>query len=60
MTFAIYFVLTWSLVGFLAAVLMGRAIAICAGDQHQNTILNGAMLPARTQTEKDLRTAATD
>lgn len=33
---AIYFVLAWSLVGCIAALLMGRAIAICSGERRQD------------------------
>jgi hypothetical protein len=35
MMFAIYFMLAWSLVGCVAALLMGRAIAIGSGEQQQ-------------------------
>jgi hypothetical protein len=55
MMFAIYFVLAWSLVGFLAAVLMGRAIAVCAGEERQDQA--GAARPARTEAGKAPRAA---
>jgi hypothetical protein len=57
MMLAVYFVLAWSLVGFLAAVLMGRAIAICYGEQHEGAESAGATRAARTNADKDVRTA---
>lgn len=56
MMFAVYFVLAWSVVGGIAALLMGRAIAICSGEQRRDvSVADNASLPARVQNEKPLR-----
>jgi hypothetical protein len=38
MMLAIYFVVGWSVVGCVAALLMGRAIAICTGERDQGEV----------------------
>jgi hypothetical protein len=56
MMFALYVVLGWSLAGFIAAVLMGRAMAACSVDQ-QDAVLGTAEQPAGTQTTKSFSAA---
>jgi hypothetical protein len=56
MMFALYVVLGWSLAGFVVAVLMGRAIAVCNGEQ-QDTALAAAEQPVRAQTTKAFQAA---
>jgi hypothetical protein len=45
---AIYVLLAWSMLGGIAAVLMGRAIAACAGREQDEPALAQALRPART------------
>lgn len=56
MMFALYVVLGWSLAGFIAAVLMGRAMAACSGEQ-QDAGLDTVEQPARVQTAKSFSAA---
>lgn len=57
MMFAVYFVVAWSVVGCIVALLMGRAIAVCSGEQRRDVpAVDNVSLPARTQNEKPLRT----
>ncbi len=57
MMFAIYFVLAWSLVGCIAALLMGRAIAVCAGQQQAEMVEAGATASTATSGTKTLPAA---
>ncbi len=55
MMLAIYFVLAWTLVGGIAALLMGRAIAICSGEQQQGGMAEtGATASVQTSAKKAL------
>jgi hypothetical protein len=56
MMLALYVVLGWSLAGFVAAVLMGRAIAACSGEQSE-AVLATAERPACPQTTKSFPAA---
>jgi hypothetical protein len=56
MMFALYVVLGWSLTGFVAALLFGRAIAICNGEQ-QDAELVPAGQPVRAQKTKTVSAA---
>jgi hypothetical protein len=56
MMFALYVVLGWSLAGFVAALVMGRAIAICNGE-HEDAVLATAEQPARPHATKVLPAA---
>jgi hypothetical protein len=56
MMLVIYGVLAWSMIGFIAAVLMGRAMAICAGAERDEAGLARSLRPLRTQPAKSLET----
>ncbi len=56
MMFALYVVLGWSLAGFVAAVVMGRAMAACSGEQ-QDAALATAEGSGRAQTTKSFSAA---
>jgi hypothetical protein len=51
---AIYILVAWSLVGGIVAVLMGRAIAVCAGREQDEPALAQALRPARTASMQSL------
>ena len=57
MMFALYVVLGWSLVGSIAAVLMGRAMAACSGEQQDTVLTMTDQQPVRTQTTKSFSAA---
>jgi hypothetical protein len=47
MMFAIYVLLAWSFIGGLAAILMGRAIAVCGGQERDDAALAHVLRPLR-------------
>jgi hypothetical protein len=49
MMFALYVLLAWSVIGGLAVIVMGRAIAICAGSEHDEVNLSRSLRPSRAQ-----------
>jgi hypothetical protein len=57
MMIAIYVVLAWSLVGCIAALLIGRAIAICSGDQQSEMIESVATTASAGSSSKALPAA---
>jgi hypothetical protein len=59
MMLAIYFVLGWCLIGGIAALLMGRAIAICSGETRRDEMAEtGAMASAQASAGKKTLPAA--
>jgi hypothetical protein len=54
MMFVIYGVLAWSMIGFLAALLMGRAMAICGGSERDETSLARSLRLPQVQPAKGL------
>jgi hypothetical protein len=56
MMLAIYVLLAWSMVGGIVAVLMGRAIATCAGREQDEPALAQALRPMRAQAARGLET----
>jgi hypothetical protein len=56
MMLALYGLLAWSLIGGIAALVMGRAIAICNGPERDDATLGGSLRPMRPQTAQDLET----
>ena len=54
MMLAIYVLLAWSMIGGIAAVLMGRAMAACAGREQDETALAQALRPSRQATVQSL------
>ena len=49
MMFALYVLLAWSVIGGLAAVVMGRAIAVTSGAERDEANLARALRPPRGQ-----------
>ena len=49
MMFALYGLLAWSTIGGLAALVMGRAIAVCAGTERDEVGLARSLRPSRVQ-----------
>jgi hypothetical protein len=56
MMFAIYVLLAWSMIGGIAAVLMGRAIAVCGRHEQDEPALAHALRPARMPAAKTIET----
>ena len=56
MMFALYVLLAWSVIGGLAAVVMGRAIAVTAGAERDEANLARSLRPARGQQVVNLET----
>jgi hypothetical protein len=56
MMLALYVLLAWSVIGGLAAVVMGRAIAVTAGAERDEADLARALRPARAQQVVSLET----
>lgn len=56
MMFALYVLLAWSVIGGLAAVVMGRAIAATAGAERDEANLARSLRPARAQQVVSLET----
>ena len=54
MMLAIYVLLAWSMIGGIAAVLMGRAIAVCNGGEQDEPALAQALRPSRTPAVQSL------
>ena len=54
MMLAIYILVAWSMIGGIAAVLMGRAMAVCAGREQDEPALAQALRPSRTATVQSL------
>jgi hypothetical protein len=54
--FALYGLLAWSVIGGLAAVVMGRAIAVTAGTERDEANLAHSLRPARGQQVVNLET----
>ena len=54
MMLAIYILVAWSLIGGLAAILMGRAMAVCAGRARDELALAQALRPSPTATVQSL------
>jgi hypothetical protein len=49
MMLALYGLLAWSMIGGIAALVMGRAIAICSGPERDEAGLARSLRPQRTQ-----------
>jgi len=56
MMFALYGLLAWSVIGGLAAVVMGRAIAVTAGTERDEASLARSLRPVRGQQVVSLET----
>jgi hypothetical protein len=54
MMLALYVLLAWSMIGGIAAVLMGRAIAACASREQDEQALAQALRPTRSATVQSL------
>lgn len=52
MIFALYVLLAWSIIGGIAAILMGRAIAVCGGHERDDVALSHGMRPLRRPAAK--------
>ena len=56
MMFALYGLLAWSVIGGLAAVVMGRVIAVTAGTERDEANLARSLRPVRGQQVVNLET----
>jgi len=56
MMFALYGLLAWSMIGGIAALVMGRAIAVNAGPERDEADLARSLRPLRAQPATSLET----